>query len=97
MKSLFLSLALLVSAPVLAEDAGTPLKASEAKKANSIQLNGGRVIPMDYVAAGPDDSVASVRAIYEERFVNLPGSSLSAFKPRTIKSSLTAKDVAKLP
>ena len=92
-----IALSLVATTPVLAQDAAGALTAAAAKKARYIALadHGGYAI--DHINAAADGSVGSVSIIYDQRFVNIPGSTVSAGdKPTRLKTSLTDKDVGKL-
>lgn len=92
-----IALSLVASTPVLAQDASVSLTAAVAKKARYIALAGGGGYSIDHINAAADGSVGSVTIIYDQRFVNIPGSTVSAGeKPTRLKTSLTDKEVGKL-
>jgi len=92
-----IALSLVASTPVLAQDAGASLTASVAKKARYIAVAGGGGYSIDHVNAAADGSVGSVTIIYDQRFVNIPGTTVSAGeKPTRLKTSLTDKEIGKL-
>ena len=92
-----IALSLVASTPVLAQDAAAPLTAQVAKKARYIAVASGGGYSIDHIKAAADGSVASVTIIYEQRFVDIPGSTVSAGeKPTRLKTSLTDKEIGKL-
>jgi hypothetical protein len=92
-----IALSLVASTPVLAQDAAAPLTAAAAKKARYIALAGGGGYSIDHINAAADGSIGSVTIIYEQRFVNIPGSTVSAGeKPTRLKTSLTDTEIGKL-
>ena len=71
---------------------------SAAKKAHYLATSDKRGADIYVVDAGPNDSVAAVEVVYDDRIIKVPGSTVSAGdKPSRLKTSLTAKDVANLP
>jgi hypothetical protein len=99
MRTIFalIALSLVASTPVLAQDAAASLTAAVAKKARYIALANGGGYSIDHINAAADGSVGSVTIIYDQRFVNIPGSTVSATdKPTRLKTSLTDKEVGKL-
>ena len=95
---LVLAAALVVSSPALAQNASTPVSASAAKKAHYLAIQGGGGSDIDHINVGPNDTISSVVIIFDQRFVNVPGSTISAGdKPGRLKTSLTEKDLRKLP
>ena len=92
-----IALSLVASTPVLAQDAAAPLTAAAAKKARYIAVANGGGYSIDHVNAGANGSIGSVTIIYDQRFVNIPGSTVSAGeKPTRLKTSLTDKEIGKL-
>jgi hypothetical protein len=92
-----IALSLDASTPVLAQDAGAALTAASAKKARYIAVASGGGYSIDHINAAADGSIGSVTIIYEQRFVNIPGSTVSAGeKPSRLKTSLTDKEIGKL-
>jgi len=92
-----IALSLVASTPVLAEDAAGALTAAVAKKARYIAVASGGGYSIDHINAASDGSIGSVTIIYDQRFVNIPGSTVSAGeKPSRLKTSLTDKDIGKL-
>jgi hypothetical protein len=86
-----IALSLVASTPVLAQDAAAPLTAAYIAVAG----HGGYSI--DHINAAADGSVGSVTIIYDQRFVNIPGSTVSpGDKPTRLKTSLTDKEIGKL-
>jgi hypothetical protein len=85
------------AAPAAAAPAAGPLTAAAAKKARFIAVASGGGYSIDHINAAPDGSVASVTIIYEQRFVNIPGSTVSAGeKPTRLKTSLTDREIGRL-
>lgn len=71
---------------------------SAAKRAHYITTSDKRGADIYLVDAGPNDSVAQVEVVYDNRIIRVPGSTVSAGdKPSRLQTSLTAKDLAKLP
>jgi hypothetical protein len=92
-----IALSLVASTPVLAQDAAAPLTAASAKKARYIAVAGHGGYSIDHINAAADGSVGSVTIIYDQRFVNIPGSTVSpGDKPTRLKTSLTDKEIGKL-
>jgi hypothetical protein len=78
------------------KDSLTQLTASEANKANYVSLAGGGGYRIDRVIPGPNDKIVSVTIIYNSRFVDLPGASISkGDRPGTLKTGLTSEDLKK--
>lgn len=92
-----IAVSLVASTPVLAQDAAAPLTAAVAKKARYIAVSSGGGYSIDHINAAADGSVGSVTIIYDQRFVNIPGTTVSAGeKPTRLKTSLTDKEIGKL-
>ena len=93
-----IALSLVASTPVLAQDAATgSLTAATAKKARYIAVASGGGYSIDHINAAADGSIGSVTIIYDQRFVNIPGSTVTAGeKPTRLKTSLTDKEIGKL-
>jgi hypothetical protein len=92
-----IAVSLVASTPVLAQDAAAPLTAAVAKKARYIAVASGGGYSIDHVNAAADGSIGSVTIIYDQRFVNIPGTTVSAGeKPTRLKTSLTDKEIGKL-
>ena len=92
-----IALSLVATTPALAQDAAASLTAAVAKKARYIAVASGGGYSIDHVNAAADGSVGSVTIIYDQRFVNIPGSTVSAGdKPTRLKTSLTDKEIGKL-
>ena len=95
--ALALAVGLAVGTAAVAEDAAA-VTATAAKKADYMAFAGGsQGGTIDRVVAGPNDSVASVAVIYDDRIIQIPGSTVSAVSERKLQTSLTAKEVRKLP
>jgi len=98
MRMMLLTVALAISTPTLVQAADTaPLTASAAGKASYVKLNGGAALPIYQVIPGPNDSVSAISVIFEEHYVTIPGATISPLTRNTLQTSLTRKDVAKLP
>jgi hypothetical protein len=81
-----------------AQDSAGPMTASAAKRARYLQMADKRGADIDQVIAGDNDSIAGVRVIFDGRFVTIPGSTVSAgSRPSALKTSMSGKDVGKLP
>ncbi len=92
-----IALSLVASTPILAQGAAAPLTAAVAKKARFIAVASGGGYSIDHINAATDGSVGSVTIIYEQRFVDIPGATVSAGeKPSRLKTSLTDKEIGKL-
>lgn len=77
--------------------ASSQLTASEANKANYITLTGGGGYRINRVTPGPNDKIVSVTIIYNGRFVDIPGASISkGGAPGTLKTGLTSEYFMKL-
>jgi hypothetical protein len=98
--SVLFAAALALAAPALAEEApggaGTPLTATLAKKASYLNTSNGATASINYVVAGPNDSVASVSVIYNDAIYMIPGSTISAGEKNRLKTSLSGKEVRAL-
>lgn len=100
-----IALSLAASTVAAAQDSAAPaagatapaLTAAAAKKARYIAVASGGGYPIDHINAASDGSIASVVIIYEQRFVNIPGATVSAGeKPSRLKTSLTDREIGKL-
>jgi hypothetical protein len=86
-----------LAAPAVAQDAAAPAAAAPLviKAGKMVRSSDGAPIGyIDEVQKSGGEPV-SVSIIYDQRFVHIPASTLSA-GPKSLVTSLTAKDVAKL-